>query len=129
MTAEATPVSVNGNYATHPQSNPYTGELNVAPVVNGTPGSSHFGPQHNGAASTQSAEQPKSNVSKDEVGWYFVEQYYTTLSQTPEKLYLFYSRRSQFVFGMESEKVTVACGGKVSLWVLKNIAASSVKLI
>lgn len=29
-----------------------------------------------------------SNLSKDEVGWYFVEQYYTTLSKTPEKLHV-----------------------------------------
>jgi Ras GTPase-activating protein-binding protein 2 len=28
------------------------------------------------------------NLSKDEVGWYFVEQYYTTLSKTPEKLHV-----------------------------------------
>ena len=29
-----------------------------------------------------------SNLSKDEVGWYFVEQYYTTLSKSPEKLHV-----------------------------------------
>lgn len=28
------------------------------------------------------------NLSKDEVGWYFVEQYYTTLSKSPEKLHV-----------------------------------------
>lgn len=28
------------------------------------------------------------NPSKDEVGWYFVEQYYTTLSKYPEKLHV-----------------------------------------
>ena len=28
------------------------------------------------------------DLSKDEVGWYFVEQYYTTLSKTPEKLHV-----------------------------------------
>lgn len=27
-------------------------------------------------------------LSKDEVGWYFVEQYYTTLSKSPEKLHV-----------------------------------------
>jgi len=31
-----------------------------------------------------------SNLSKDEVGWYFVEQYYTTLSKSPEKLHVCY---------------------------------------
>jgi len=29
-----------------------------------------------------------SNLTKDEVGWYFVEQYYTTLSKHPEKLHV-----------------------------------------
>lgn len=28
------------------------------------------------------------DLSKDEVGWYFVEQYYTTLSKAPEKLHV-----------------------------------------
>jgi hypothetical protein len=42
------------------------------------------------------AQQPPSStatstteqIPKDEVGWYFVEQYYTTLSRSPEKLYV-----------------------------------------
>ena len=29
-----------------------------------------------------------SNLGKDEVAWFFVEQYYTTLSKTPEKLHV-----------------------------------------
>lgn len=29
-----------------------------------------------------------SDLSKDEIGWYFVEQYYTTLSKFPEKLHV-----------------------------------------
>ena len=29
-----------------------------------------------------------SNLSKDEIGWYFVEQYYKTLSKSPEKLHV-----------------------------------------
>lgn len=28
------------------------------------------------------------DIPKDEVGWYFVEQYYTTLSRSPEKVYV-----------------------------------------
>jgi hypothetical protein len=28
------------------------------------------------------------DLPKDEVGWYFVEQYYTTLSKSPEKLHV-----------------------------------------
>jgi hypothetical protein len=42
------------------------------------------------AASSNSASTatPQPEIPKDEVGWYFVEQYYTTLSRTPEKLFV-----------------------------------------
>lgn len=60
------------------------------------------------ANNTSAAAQPE--ISKDEVGWYFVEQYYTTLSRSPEKLYLFYNKRSQFVSGQETDKVAVCVG-------------------
>ncbi|KAM0692458.1 hypothetical protein Q7P36_008661 [Cladosporium allicinum] len=64
------------------------------------------------AASSNSASTatPQPEIPKDEVGWYFVEQYYTTLSRTPEKLYLYYNKRSQFVSGNETEKVNVCIG-------------------
>lgn len=67
------------------------------------------GPQTSASASATSAEGT-SSVPKDEVGWYFVEQYYTTLSKNPEKLHLFYNKRSQFVSGVEAEKVSVSVG-------------------
>ncbi|KAK5136238.1 hypothetical protein LTR08_003845 [Meristemomyces frigidus] len=59
-------------------------------------------------AATSSSQTPE--VAKDEVGWYFVEQYYTTLSRSPEKLYLFYNKRSQLVSGQETEKMDVCVG-------------------
>ncbi|KAJ2957203.1 hypothetical protein NQ176_g11264 [Zarea fungicola] len=59
------------------------------------------------------ADQDNSNLAKDEVGWYFVEQYYTTLSKSPEKLHLFYSKRSQFVYGQEAEVANVSVGRQV----------------
>ncbi|KAL8778928.1 MAG: hypothetical protein Q9194_001723 [Teloschistes cf. exilis] len=52
--------------------------------------------------------EASSSLPKDEVGWYFVEQYYTTLSKNPEKLHLFYNKRSQFLSGVEAEKVSVS---------------------
>lgn len=40
-------------------------------------------------SSSQPAQQaPASEIPKDEVGWYFVEQYYTTLSKSPDRLYV-----------------------------------------
>jgi hypothetical protein len=59
------------------------------------------------AASTQKADP-------QEIGWYFVEQYYTTLSKSPERIHLFYKKKSQLVTGIEAEKVIPAVGEKVS---------------
>lgn len=44
--------------------------------------------QHKLAADQFPASGDNSNLAKDEVGWYFVEQYYTTLSKSPEKLHV-----------------------------------------
>ena len=49
-----------------------------------------------------------------EIGWYFVEQYYTTLSKSPERIHLFYNKKSQLVTGVEAEKVLPSVGAKVS---------------
>lgn len=65
----------------------------------------------NGASTApEQSGGPQSNLGKDEVAWFFVEQYYTTLSKTPEKLHLFYSKRSQFVYGQEAEVADVSVG-------------------
>lgn len=37
---------------------------------------------------TAGADPANSNLGKDEVAWFFVEQYYTTLSKNPEKLHV-----------------------------------------
>lgn len=68
---------------------------------------------YNGASSMNNVGSGgNAEIPKDEVGWYFVEQYYTTLSKNPEKLYLFYNKRSFFVSGSETEKVNVCVGQK-----------------
>ncbi|PQK12535.1 hypothetical protein BB8028_0003g11520 [Beauveria bassiana] len=66
--------------------------------------------QHKAATEQFPASNDNSNLAKDEVGWYFVEQYYTTLSKSPEKLHLFYSKRSQLVCGQEAEVANVSVG-------------------
>lgn len=43
--------------------------------------------QTQGGAPQQPSANPEA-VPKDEVGWYFVEQYYTTLNKTPERLHV-----------------------------------------
>lgn len=64
------------------------------------------------AHAPQDSQSSNSEIPKDEVGWYFVEQYYTTLSKSPEKLFLFYNKRSQYVSGTETEKVMTCVGQK-----------------
>ncbi|KAF2815292.1 uncharacterized protein BDZ99DRAFT_472591 [Mytilinidion resinicola] len=110
-TAEPT-MPVNGNYAHH-QAHAYgsidnnygaAGANSTLPAnvsYNATP-----------ANTTSPANNNAAEIPKDEVGWYFVEQYYTTLSRSPDKLFLFYNKRSQFVSGIEEEKVSVNVGQK-----------------
>lgn len=45
-------------------------------------------PATSGATDTTPGAASGNDLSKDEVGWYFVEQYYTTLSKSPEKLHV-----------------------------------------
>lgn len=45
-------------------------------------------PENYTAGAPADAGADNNNLSKDEVGWYFVEQYYTTLSKSPEKLHV-----------------------------------------
>lgn len=40
------------------------------------------------APASDQASPSNNNLGKDEVAWFFVEQYYTTLSKTPEKLHV-----------------------------------------
>ena len=45
-------------------------------------------PATSGPAESSTGNASGNDLSKDEVGWYFVEQYYTTLSKSPEKLHV-----------------------------------------
>ncbi|KAH6620462.1 NTF2 and RRM domain-containing protein [Boeremia exigua] len=69
-----------------------------------------------------------SEIPKDEVGWYFVEQYYTTLSKSPDRLFLFYNKRSQFVSGVEEEKVNVCVGQKPIIERIKELDFKDTKV-
>jgi hypothetical protein len=69
-----------------------------------------FTSSSNAGAPSATTSSSNSNLSKDEVGWFFVEQYYTTLSKSPEKLHLFYGKRSQFVYGLEAEVTNISVG-------------------
>ncbi|RAR00729.1 NTF2 and RRM domain containing protein [Stemphylium lycopersici] len=91
---------VNGNYAPQAYENSYS------------TGASNFTPSQQPTATQPAQQAAASEIPKDEVGWYFVEQYYTTLSKSPDRLYLFYNKRSQYVSGVEEDKVNVCLGQK-----------------
>ena len=78
MAAESIAPAVNGNYGAHQ-------------VYAGGDTAGHAGahaPINGPAAPSSTTTTSESNLSKDEVGWYFVEQYYTTLSKNPERLHV-----------------------------------------
>lgn len=92
---------VNGNYGTqqpygHSEAHAGTSAGNHA----GTTGSSSTEPASSmpasGAPPTDTEEK---TPSKEEIGWFFVEQYYKTLCNEPSKLYVrdIYSVFTQFL--------------------------------
>ncbi len=84
-TETATPV--NGTYPVSQQSHA-AGNPPSAPnrSGNGNPPAPSAAPAAPASSSTGNGDS--NGVSKDEVGWYFVEQYYTTLSKNPERLHV-----------------------------------------
>lgn len=113
--ADTTQAPINGTYAApHAYHDSYPNNHAQVAAMNTTAASFQPAQQSSTPTNVPANNEPKHEVSKDEVGWFFVEKYYTTMSRSPEKLPLFYSRRSQFVFGTEAESVPVAVGQKVS---------------
>ncbi|KAG4302494.1 hypothetical protein PCANB_001182 [Pneumocystis canis] len=44
-------------------------------------------------------------LSLSEVGWFFVQEYYTFLNREPERLHCFYTKKSTFIHGDEGDNV------------------------
>jgi hypothetical protein len=80
MAATDSSMPVNGSYV--PQS--FEANNFSASSANSATGYSGSQQQEGG----QAGNATTSEIPKDEVGWYFVEQYYTTLSKSPDKLYV-----------------------------------------
>lgn len=83
MASDSTVKPVNGNYGNLQQYNPQEQQLSsqgsAGDITNGSAAINN---------SSATANEGNGGVPKDEVGWYFVEQYYTTLSKSPEKLHV-----------------------------------------
>lgn len=78
-------MSLNGTYAAHQGQAYGAADQNYA-SHNAT--AAYSGPQQPASTSQSTSSNGAADIPKDEVGWYFVEQYYTTLSRTPEKLFV-----------------------------------------
>ncbi|RPA74707.1 NTF2-domain-containing protein [Ascobolus immersus RN42] len=98
-------MAANNNTSNYlPQVDPYVPaaayDASMAPQTESTPAVAPA------AAPAGPAEAP----GKSEVGWMFVEQYYTTLNKSPEKLHLFYNKKSVLTWGNEGEVVPCVSG-------------------
>lgn len=67
---------VNGNYGSQAYENSYA------------TGASNFTPGQQPTVQQSAQQAPANEIPKDEVGWYFVEQYYTTLSKSSDRLFV-----------------------------------------
>ncbi|KAF3937166.1 hypothetical protein ABW19_dt0200956 [Dactylella cylindrospora] len=67
----------------------------------------------NGGNGPSAAPASSATTSPEEIGWYFVESYYTTLNKTPDRLHLFHQKKSSFVWGTEGDNVPVSVGRSV----------------
>ncbi|KAF3156399.1 hypothetical protein EYR41_001205 [Orbilia oligospora] len=70
----------------------------------------------------------QSTSSPKEIGWWFVESYYTTLNGSPERLHLFYQKKSSFVWGIEGENVAVSHGRNEISERIKQLAFNDCKV-
>ena len=93
MASEMAPNAINGNYSSQ-QAYDHQLQAQAANSITGSGSSSALGGEQTNtlgagnANSSSTTTEGNSSVPKDEVGWYFVEQYYTTLSKNPEKLHV-----------------------------------------
>lgn len=99
MATEHGTMPVNGTFGSHQTQGYGASEHNYGAhnTNNVTSANAGYGAGTATANTQQSSEQPHAEVPKDEVGWYFVESYYTTLSRQPEKLYVSRSQPQRLV--------------------------------
>ena len=96
MASEVATGSVNGVYGTHPgypMPDPSQLSSSSRTADNSAPSMGHANepgdkPSAGHDVPGTAKQEKKPDVPKDEVGWFFVEQYYTTLSKSPEKLHV-----------------------------------------
>jgi hypothetical protein len=63
-------------------------------------------------AETKVADSKPPSLSASEIGWQFVQEYYTILNKEAQRLHCFYTRNSYSVHGTECENVKL-CHGQI----------------
>lgn len=89
--SDSTLKGVNGYVSQQPyeqQVPGYGGNSTGGSTVSGSANAKSTNTSSAGNTASSAASEGNGSVPKDEVGWYFVEQYYTTLSKNPEKLHV-----------------------------------------
>lgn len=66
---------------------------------------------------------------EDEVGWLFVQEYYTMMNRTPQKLHLFYKKNSTFVHGVEGESSKLSQGQREILTKVQELNFKDCKVL
>src|ERR1700709_827703 len=104
MASNHSPMPMNGNYGTNGQYNLGHDHSTTVAGSDSHMGSSITSGQHD------IEDSKTSTPSREEIGWSFVQQYYTRLSEKPDELYWFYHKKSSSVWGDEGAKVVMAVG-------------------
>ena len=88
MAAVTVDKPINGNYAT-PQAYAHPESYQPGQVAESAQSNAHFGEQtHAPPPPTTATTEEEKPIGKEMIGWYFVEQYYNTMSKEPHKLYV-----------------------------------------
>ncbi len=89
MATETASVPVNGNYGPHQAQTYGSADISYAnPSTNSNSTPAGYAAAQPSAGSTAGTGSGTADIPKAEVGWYFVERYYTTLSRSPEKVHV-----------------------------------------
>ncbi|KAI9097168.1 hypothetical protein DFS34DRAFT_685833 [Phlyctochytrium arcticum] len=64
------------------------------------------------SSSTTAPTEKTAKVGASEVGWLFVEKYYSLMNQAPQRLHCFYNKKSAFLHGHEGEATATVCQGQ-----------------
>ncbi len=88
MAADHSEKAVNGNHGTQSYGQAEAHQPSNTAVGHTMTGSFGEEPSATHSSSTVVPPEDQKPIPKDMIGWYFVEQYYNTMSKNPEKLYV-----------------------------------------